>query len=282
MMIASRFRPVGWVAAVAVAALGCYLVSLRVATKRGEVAGIEAQILSTRTDMRQLETELGTRSRLVQLERWNSQVLALSAPRVGQYLTSETQLASLGAMPDTPAGPAGTPGDGAVQQASYQPPVTAVGRAAARAVVATPAPAAAPVVRTVATRATPKHEAKVELVSAAGGVPRPHATHAVVKASVKLAHRPRIELTSAAADAKPHVIHTVVRATAKPAHRPHVELASASDDDDTPALLHRTNYVKLGAGRASGRQVALLDDTALGAIERAARQETGDGKKQRR
>ena len=30
-MIATRFRTVGWVASVAVAALGCYLVSLRVA-----------------------------------------------------------------------------------------------------------------------------------------------------------------------------------------------------------------------------------------------------------
>ncbi len=271
MMIASRFRPVGWVAAVAIAALVCYLMSLRVATKRGEVAGIEAQILATRQNMRQLETELGTRSRLVQLERWNSQALALSAPRVGQYLTSPVQLASLGAMPDAPAAPAGTPGDGAVLQTTYQPPVTAAGRAVARTVAATPANHA-PAVQKVAARPAPGHDARIELASAAARRPR---------ATVRPAHRANIELVSAPGDApKPHVTHAVARIIASPARRAHVELASAADDD-APALLHRTGYEK-GAGRGSVRQVALLDDSTLGAIERAARAETGEGKKQRR
>ena len=39
-------------------------------------------------------TELGTRGRMRQLERWNSDVLALSAPGAAQYLAGSVELAS--------------------------------------------------------------------------------------------------------------------------------------------------------------------------------------------
>ena len=106
-MIATRFRTVGWVASVAVAALGCYLVSLRVAAERAQVAQIEHRLIGDREDIRSLQTELQTRSRLVQLERWNADVLSLTAPKAHQYLAGEMQLASLA----TTAAPA-TPTDG--------------------------------------------------------------------------------------------------------------------------------------------------------------------------
>lgn len=117
-MIATRFRSVGWVAGVAVAALGCYLVSQRVATERATVAKVERQILAAKQDIRQLQTEIGTRGRMGQLEVWNGQVLALSAPKAGQFLDSEVRLASLNQAP-LPLDKAIVASHGAVHQASY-------------------------------------------------------------------------------------------------------------------------------------------------------------------
>ena len=94
-MIARGFKSVIWVAAVGGAALGCYMVSLRVATERAELAKVERQILLAKSDIRSLETELGTRGRMTQLEDWNSNVLALSAPSSAQYVKDRVTLASL-------------------------------------------------------------------------------------------------------------------------------------------------------------------------------------------
>ena len=93
-MIASRFRSVGWVGVVTGAALGCYLVSQRVASERAGVEALDQRIVAARVDIRKLETELTTRSRMPVLESWNSEVLALSAPSANQYLHGEIQLAS--------------------------------------------------------------------------------------------------------------------------------------------------------------------------------------------
>jgi hypothetical protein len=92
-MMASGFKPVGWVAAVAGAALGCYMLSLNVASERASLTGVERQIISTKQDIRTLQTELGTRGRMSQLERWNADVLALSAPSSAQFLDSDIKLA---------------------------------------------------------------------------------------------------------------------------------------------------------------------------------------------
>ncbi len=93
-MIARGFKPVGWVAAVATAALGCYMLSLNVAAERAELAKVEQQIVLATREIRALQTELGTRGRLQQLEHWNADVLALSAPVSGQFLRDEFILAS--------------------------------------------------------------------------------------------------------------------------------------------------------------------------------------------
>lgn len=117
-MIATRFRSVGWVAGVAIAALGCYLVSQRVATERATVAKVERQILAAKQDIRQLQAEIGTRGRMGQLEVWNGQVLALSAPKAGQFLDSEVRLASLNQAP-LPLDKAIVASHGAIRQASF-------------------------------------------------------------------------------------------------------------------------------------------------------------------
>ncbi len=94
-MIAHRFRALGWVAGIASAATGLYLISLQVAAERAKLEDVDRRIAAAHRDMRQLQTELGTRANMRQLEKWNDDVLALSAPRAEQYLHGEAQLASL-------------------------------------------------------------------------------------------------------------------------------------------------------------------------------------------
>lgn len=94
-MIARGFKSVIWVATVGSAALGCYMVSLRVATERNELAKVERQIIEARREIRSLQTELGTRGRMTQLEQWNAEVLALSAPSSAQFMKDEFTLARL-------------------------------------------------------------------------------------------------------------------------------------------------------------------------------------------
>jgi hypothetical protein len=83
------------VASCAGAALGCYLVSLRVASERAALEGVETKIVLAQRDLRVLQTEIGTRGRLAQLERWNVKVLALSAPAANQFLDGGFALAKL-------------------------------------------------------------------------------------------------------------------------------------------------------------------------------------------
>lgn len=106
-MIARAFKPVAWVAAVAVPALGCYMLSLKVAAERAELANVETRILAARQDIRTLQTELGTRGRLQQLEQWNADVLALAAPVASQFIARNVSLARFDTRPQdfTPAAP---------------------------------------------------------------------------------------------------------------------------------------------------------------------------------
>lgn len=104
-MIAQRFRALGWVMGIASAATGLYLISLQVAAERAKLEGVELRIAAAHRDMRQLQTELGTRASQRQLEKWNNEDLSLAAPRAGQYLQNVSQLAGLTAG-DGPTGPA--------------------------------------------------------------------------------------------------------------------------------------------------------------------------------
>jgi len=94
-MSGRSFRSVFMVASCAGAALGCYLVSLRVASERAAVESVETRIVLAQRDIRLLQTEIGTRGRLAQLERWNVKVLALSAPSADQFLDGGFALAKM-------------------------------------------------------------------------------------------------------------------------------------------------------------------------------------------
>ena len=133
-MIARGFKPVAWVAAVGSAALGCYMLSLQVAAERAELAGLERRIVEARQDIRALQTELGTRGRLSQLERWNAEVLALSAPVAGQFLESNLSLARFDAYrpPAAPESEVRLASAEAAPAASPPPPPLATASAAQR------------------------------------------------------------------------------------------------------------------------------------------------------
>ena len=99
-MSSRSFRSVFMVASCAGAALGCYLVSLRVASERAALEQVETRIVMAQRDIRLLQTEIGTRGRLAQLERWNVKVLALSAPSADQFLDGGFALAKMVAPRD--------------------------------------------------------------------------------------------------------------------------------------------------------------------------------------
>jgi len=94
-MSSRSFRSVFMVASCAGAALGCYLVSLRVASERASLEDVETKIVLAQRDIRVLQTEIGTRGRLSQLERWNAGAFALSAPAADQFLKGGFELARL-------------------------------------------------------------------------------------------------------------------------------------------------------------------------------------------
>jgi hypothetical protein len=178
LMSARSFKSVGWVAGVGAAALGCYMLSLQVAAERAELASVERRIVAAQQEIRGLQTELGTRGRLQQLEQWNADVLALSAPASGQFVENEVVLARLeqrptdelpgGATvrmasaevaPEAPATPA-APSAPAEARPQIRTAVAEAAAASDRAVVrrasltttSTPAPAAPVAARTAAAR----------------------------------------------------------------------------------------------------------------------------------
>ncbi|MBW0144394.1 hypothetical protein [Sphingomicrobium clamense] len=97
------FRPIILAALVLVASLSCYLISLRVASERAALEGVERDIAMVTRDIRTLETEIGTRGRLAQLERWNARFLRLSAPRADQFVDTGFHLANLVTPQEQPA-----------------------------------------------------------------------------------------------------------------------------------------------------------------------------------
>lgn len=105
MTAAYRLKGIGWFGAGVAVVLGFYLVSLQVAGERKKLELINRRIIAAERDIRALETEFDTRANLVQLEKWNGDTLALSAPTAGQFVTDETALAALDVT--------GMPGEGA-------------------------------------------------------------------------------------------------------------------------------------------------------------------------
>jgi len=142
MIVATRLSAVWQVAGVAAAALCCYLVSQSVASERAGLLKVDREIAQTKDDIAKLQTEIGVRARMGQLERWNSEVLALQAPRPSQFVSNGVQLASLygrKGQPALPLDPAIVAQQGAIDKVAYTPPA---------AVQPAPVPVPLPAVRT--------------------------------------------------------------------------------------------------------------------------------------
>lgn len=92
----SRLRQASW-AGVLSAALTLFLaLTFHVNAIKSEVRLAERQIVSLEREKLRLETEFQSRASQRQLAEWNAVEFGYVAPRSGQFLESETELASLG------------------------------------------------------------------------------------------------------------------------------------------------------------------------------------------
>lgn len=145
MTAAYRLKGIGWFAGVSAVVLGFYLVSLRVANERKALEQLNARIAVAERDIRALETEFDTRANLAQLEKWNGDTLALSAPVAAQFVTDETALAAIDVT--RPPGEAGTQTAQLVVPSGIpapQPAMTLIAATAAEVPAPTPAAAVRP------------------------------------------------------------------------------------------------------------------------------------------
>jgi len=239
-MITARLSSVWQVAGVAGAALCCYLVSQSVASERAALDRLDHQITRAQEDVRRLGTEIGARSRMAQIDRWNTSVLALQAPRPTQFVADGVQLASLYGR----AGRSQLPLDqnvmatkGAVDTVAYTPapnaPVVAPAASAPAPVVQAPAPE--PMLRT-ATYVRPKPTAlapeapslthaslSVKPVTAEVETPRPAVPKPAIERS---AAKPAVAKTEKVARAD-----KVEKPAAKPARTAKFDIASLLPSD---------------------------------------------------
>lgn len=105
MMNPSKARSLGWVAVLAICFALVMALSFKVHAVKSEVLLAERQLISLKRETMLLETEFQTRASQRQLAAWNSVEFGYSAPRAGQFLDGERQLASLGQQrdPNAPA-----------------------------------------------------------------------------------------------------------------------------------------------------------------------------------
>lgn len=105
MMNSSQARSLGWMAVLAMCAALLVALSFKVHAVRSEVLLAERQLIALERETLLLETEFETRASQRQLAEWNTVEFGYAAPRAGQFLDAERQLASLGERlgPDAPA-----------------------------------------------------------------------------------------------------------------------------------------------------------------------------------
>lgn len=105
MMNSSQARSLGWVAVLAICCVAVIVLSFRVHAVKSEVLLAERQLIALKREKLLLETEFQTRASQRQLAEWNQVEFGYDAPRAGQFLDGERQLASLGEVrsPDAPS-----------------------------------------------------------------------------------------------------------------------------------------------------------------------------------
>lgn len=96
MMNSSQARSLGWVAVLAICFAVVTVLSFKVHAVKSQVLLAERQLISLKREKLLLETEFETRASQRQLAEWNQVEFGYGAPRTGQFLDGERQLASLG------------------------------------------------------------------------------------------------------------------------------------------------------------------------------------------
>jgi hypothetical protein len=231
-MIARGFKSVIWVGAVGSAALGCYMVSLRVATERAQLASVERQIMMAQRDIRTLKTELGTRGRLSQLEEWNAEVLALSAPTTAQFLQNEVTLARF-----EQKAPSVGEAAASVHMASAEAP------AAAQPSTQSPTP---PMVRAVAPA---PQQVQPSLVHRASYTPAPARQAAAPTVQVKI----KTEVAAAPVKPKPATVTASAATAAKPKPKPALAVTASAPKPKPPVATASAAPAKPKAKAGTGR-----------------------------
>ena len=190
-MSAHGFKSLFMAASVAGAALGCYLVSLNVASERAKLEMVEGRIVTTQRDIRLLQTEIGTRGRLAQLERWNAGFIRLSAPNADQFLDGGYQLATMvKPAPKTVIGAPVVLASAPVEQGVTRPATTSDSdTASAPQTGKAPAATATPTPRPAPSAADMIHVASYErpIVEARPAPVKPVATKSAATKGVKIA-----------------------------------------------------------------------------------------------
>ncbi|MDP5103129.1 MAG: hypothetical protein NWP98_04325 [Erythrobacter sp.] len=105
MISSNRARSLGWMAVLAICFALVVILSFKVHAVKSEVLLAERQVIALQRETLLLETEFETRASQRQLSVWNNVEFGYSAPRAGQFLDGERQLASLGQRP-LPGAPA--------------------------------------------------------------------------------------------------------------------------------------------------------------------------------
>ncbi len=102
MMAFFGINGLGWFLCGVVVAPTCYIVTSQGAAERARLHAVETGIADAKKDIRGLETEFNARANMGQLEQWKAEYAQLSAPGGGQYLASETEIASIDRAPAAP------------------------------------------------------------------------------------------------------------------------------------------------------------------------------------
>ena len=222
-------------AATAIAILGFNTLSLHVSAERAKVEKLQARIAADLRDIRALEAELRTRARLPVLQKWNDNVLALSAPTSRQFADTAVQLAAY-----APSAPAAAPGTPAVQMAlATETTSTVPTPGLVKAAYTVPA---APLPATVVIDYTG------ERLPAAKAAP---AKTAEPKTAVAEAKKPDKKLETKKPDTKPAAPVKLAEAKPKPAAKATTKLAKADDLDaligaiDSAAAAERGGFRKV-------------------------------------
>ncbi len=243
-MIAKGFKPVIWVAAIGSAALGCYMLSLRVAAERADLAGLERRIVATQQQIRALRPNwapaAGSSSSscgMTRCWRW------WRRSRASIWRAESASPASKPASPCSPTRP--RCGWLRLRFRPHSAPAAAVAVQPQRAVAAAPAPAAP--------------------------LRQPAMIH---RASLTVAPAP----APAAARAEPPSPAAAARPPVQPARTRTASAEPAPAEPRARAAAQRARPAAAAPARArSAAQASLLDERTLRDLGSAARAERGGG-----